>query len=185
MDGSSARSTGLATGLACVTAMIAGGIVRPMAIFLVRHGHAGARATWSGDDSLRPLSKRGTDQAAYLVKLLGDRPVGRLYSSPFLRCVETIQPLAAHFGLEVKTRDVLAERADPHEAIDFLLDRAKHDPVACSHGDLIPKIIRRLIAAGMRTDDANISQKGSVWEIDVEKGKAVRARYHPPGTVQT
>lgn len=165
--------------------MTAGGNVRPMAIYLVRHGHAGTRAKWNGDDSLRPLNKRGTDQAAYLVKLLGDRPVGRMYSSPFLRCVETIQPLAAHFGLAVKTRDVLLERAEPHEAIDFLLDRAKHDPVICSHGDLIPKIIRRLIAAGMRTEDANISQKGSVWEIELEKGKAARARYHAPGTAQT
>jgi 8-oxo-dGTP diphosphatase len=155
-----------------------------MAIYLVRHGHAGTRAKWKGDDADRPLSNRGTDQAKYLAKLLGDRPITRVYSSPSRRCIDTVAPLAKQVHREVKTRDVLLEGADPDEAIAFLLDRAKQDPVVCSHGDLIPKVIRRLIGAGMRTDDANISQKGSVWEIEVEKGKAVRARYHAPGSVQ-
>ena len=155
-----------------------------MAIYLVRHGHAGTRAKWKGDDQLRPLNKKGADQADYLAKLLGDRPISRMYSSPSLRCVQTIEPLAEQLGLDIKTRSLLEEGADPHEAIAFLLDRAKHDPVMCSHGDLIPKIMRRLIAAGMRTHEANLSQKGSVWEIEVEKGKAVRAAYHPPGSAQ-
>lgn len=155
-----------------------------MSIYLVRHGHAGTRAKWKGDDDLRPLSKKGADEAEHIVKLLADRPIGRMYSSPSLRCVQTIEPLAERLSLEIKTRAVLEDGADPNEAIEFLLDRAKHDPVMCSHGDLIPKIMRRLIAAGMRTHEANLSQKGSVWEIEIEKGKAVRATYHAPGSAQ-
>ena len=49
----------------------------------------------------------------------------------------------------------------------------------CSHGDLIPKMIRRLVGAGMRTKDANISQKGSLWVIEVEKGRPVKGKYYP------
>ena len=50
-----------------------------------------------------------------------------------------------------------------------------------THGDVIPQVIRRLIAAGMHTTDANISHKGSVWELEVRKGAVVAGRYHPPG----
>src|SRR3954454_17490401 len=132
-----------------------------MAIYLVRHGHAGTRAKWKGDDALRTLNKRGMEQAQSLVKLLADRPIGRMYSSPSLRCVQTIEPLAAQLRIDVKPRPPLLDGAEPHETIAFLLHRTKHDPVACSHGDLIQKVIRRLIASGMRTSDANISQKGS------------------------
>jgi hypothetical protein len=60
------------------------------------------------------------------------------------------------------------------------MELAPKNPVVCSHGDLIPKMIRRLAADGMKTKDPNLSQKGSLWVISVEKGRAVKARYHPP-----
>lgn len=156
-----------------------------MAIYLVRHGDAGTRARWKGDDGLRPLNKRGRDQAHYLAKLLSDRPIGRIYSSPSLRCIESVQPLADQLGLEVLTRKELAENANPKDAVAFVVDRAKRDPIMCSHGDLIPKIIRRLVSDGMHIHEPNLSQKGSVWEIEVEGGTAVRALYHPPGTTRS
>lgn len=161
------------------------GNVRPMAILLIRHGNAGTRANWKGDDQLRPLSNKGLDQARYVAKLLGDRPIGRLFSSPSLRCVQTIEPLARQLGIDVKTREVFAEGADPERAVSFLLDRVKHDPAVCAHGDLIPKVIRRLIATGMRTRDPNLSEKGSVWEIEVQDGRARSALYLPPGSTKS
>lgn len=155
-----------------------------MVIYLLRHAHAGNRGQWQGDDEERPLSRRGWDQAEHLVHLLGEQPVKRIYSSPSLRCVETVQPLAAHLGLEVRTRAELLEGADPDQAIAFLLGR-NHTTVASSHGDLIPKVIRRLVRAGMRTTDANIAQKASVWEIHVEGGAPVAGRYHPPRSTRS
>jgi hypothetical protein len=61
-----------------------------------------------------------------------------------------------------------------------MLKQASHQPVFSTHGDLIPQIIRRLVASGMRTRDEHVSQKGSVWELDIKKGKVVAGRYHPP-----
>lgn len=151
----------------------------PVTIFLVRHAHAGTRGQWP-DDELRPLSKRGAHQAAQVADLLAARPIERLYSSPYVRCQETLGPLAERLGLEVRPRRELVEGSDPHAAIAFLLKQASHQPAVSTHGDLIPQIIRRLIAAGMQTTDANISQKGSVWELEVRKGVVVAGRYHPP-----
>lgn len=152
-----------------------------MAIYLIRHGHAGNRSSWRGDDYDRPLSDKGRSQAEFLVKLLDDEPIKRVISSPARRCVETVEPLAEHLELKIKLARELEEGAEPNEAIAFLLDNAKHNPALSSHGDLIPKIIRRLAAAGMRTKDANISQKGSVWVLEVDDGQVVKGRYQPPG----
>lgn len=149
--------------------------------YLVRHAHAGSPKDWEGDDLDRPLSSKGRAQAEQLTELLRERPIGRIVSSPARRCIETVEPLAVVTGSEVEQSTALLEGADPDEAVELLLKLATSDGVLVSHGDLIPKILRRLIAEGMRTDDPAISQKGSVWVIEVDSGRPVRGRYHPPG----
>ncbi len=151
-----------------------------MAIYLIRHGHAGNRSSWRGDDIDRPLSDRGRAQAAALVTTLGDEKIGQVISSRSQRCVETVEPLAKHLHQKVRTATELYEGAEPEPTLAFMLDHAAKNPALCSHGDLIPKLIRRLIAAGMHTKDANISQKGSVWILESHGHKVVKGRYVPP-----
>ena len=154
-----------------------------MTLYLVRHAHAGTRAGWTGaDDFERPLSDKGESQSRHFAGQVRDRPIRKLWSSPAVRCVQTLEPLAAMLGLEVRPDATLAEGADPDLAIAFLLAHARHDAAFCSHGDLIPKVIRRLTAAGMRTSDPNISTKGSWWELEVDDGRIVAGRLVPHGT---
>jgi 8-oxo-dGTP diphosphatase len=150
-------------------------------VYLVRHAHAGSRASWAEDDDLRPLSPKGARQADALLNRLQDTAVGWVVSSPSRRCVETVEPIAHRLDMKIHTRKEFLEGADPDGALDLLFELAPRDPVVCSHGDLIPKMIRRMVGAGMRTKDANISQKGSLWVIEVEKGRPVKGKYHPPG----
>ena len=150
-------------------------------IYLVRHAHAGSRSAWKGDNDRRPLSAKGWGQAEAIAGRLEGEPVARILSSPARRCVETAEPLAKALGVEVEQLDELHEGADPDEVIDLLFGPVGDDTVVVSHGDIIPKVIRRLAAAGMRTKDANISQKGSVWALEIVDGRCVRGRYHPPG----
>lgn len=152
-----------------------------MAIYLIRHAHAGSRSRWAGDDGDRPLSDRGRAQAEHIVADLEGLRVREIWSSPARRCVETVAPLAVARGVEVRTTDALAEGAEAEAAIAFLRSRAHKDAALCSHGDLIPKIVRRLSAAGMRTKDANISQKGSVWVLETDGDHVTGGRYLPPG----
>jgi 8-oxo-dGTP diphosphatase len=149
--------------------------------YLIRHAHAGSRSAWKGDDDLRPLSAKGQMQAESITKRLKGEPLGQILSSPSLRCMQTVEPLAEKRGLEVEADKLLLEGADPDDAIALMFELAGRDPVLCSHGDLIPKVIRRLVGVGMKTKDANISQKGSIWIIEIDDGQAVKGRYLPPG----
>jgi 8-oxo-dGTP diphosphatase len=152
-----------------------------VAIYLIRHAHAGNRARWAGDDGDRPLSDRGRAQAEHVAASLAGLPVREIWSSPARRCVETVEPLAAARKVKIRVTDDLAEGAEAEAAIAFLRSRAHKDAALCSHGDLLPKIVRRLSAAGMRTRDANISQKGSLWVFETDGTEVTAGRYVPPG----
>jgi 8-oxo-dGTP pyrophosphatase MutT (NUDIX family) len=82
---------------------------------LVRHGHAGRRDEFEGDDDLRPLDSRGRAEAETLgrvVALIGPR---RLVAGTPLRCRQTLEPLATRLGLPIETDPAFAEPADMDE----------------------------------------------------------------------
>ena len=80
-----------------------------MTVILVRHAAAGERSRWSGDDRLRPLDERGRRQATELAEALASRGVERVLTSPYVRCRQTVDPLAETLGLAVEERVELAE----------------------------------------------------------------------------
>jgi 8-oxo-dGTP diphosphatase len=84
-------------------------------ILLVRHASAGDRVVWEGDDRLRPLDERGRRQATELVELLAPYELDRILSSPAIRCVQTVEPLALARGLSIEVRDELSEE---HQDVD-------------------------------------------------------------------
>src|SRR4029450_1646377 len=73
-------------------------------VYLVRHAHAGTKATWPGPDLARPLSAQGRKEAPGLIAQLGAEPLGRILSSPAKRCLQTVQPLAERLGPPVWAR---------------------------------------------------------------------------------
>jgi 8-oxo-dGTP diphosphatase len=116
-------------------------------VYLVRHARAGRRAEWDGDDRLRPLDERGRRQAEGLVAQLAGREFRRILSSPYVRCVETVLPLAEARGLSVEPDDALAEGAGSHAALG-LLRRVGEPLVACVHGDLVEELLREKMKKG-------------------------------------
>jgi 8-oxo-dGTP diphosphatase len=107
-----------------------------MPLLLVRHGRAGDRALWDGDDRERPLDPRGTEQANALVALLASFPVDAILSSPYLRCVQTVEPLAAARELEIELRAELGEELQLTAGIELVRAHAGQDAVICGHGGL-------------------------------------------------
>ena len=91
-----------------------------MSLYLVRHAKAGDRQHWEGKDHLRPLSKRGRQQADALADALADDGITRIVTSPFVRCRETVEPLARRLGIEMETSDALVEGAGSHDALDLI-----------------------------------------------------------------
>ncbi len=149
-------------------------------LYLVRHGAAGDRQSWSGDDALRPLSRRGEMQAAGLAKALGDQRIEAVFTSPYVRCVQTVQPLAEAAGLEVVEHPALAEGEGGKATRDLLRSVIGTNAVLCSHGDVIPAVMNWMVNKGMTLKADFDCKKGSTWEITVRGGVFHKARYWPP-----
>ena len=75
--------------------------------YLVRHAKAGSRHRWDGDDFERPVSASGRKQADAMAARLVDAGVTSLWSSPYVRCIETLEPLADLVGLPIHTDERL------------------------------------------------------------------------------
>ena len=105
-------------------------------MLLVRHASAGKREAWSGDDRVRPLDERGRRQAEFLVRSLADYPVERIVTSPYLRCVQTVDPLAQARGLDVELRAELGDAVPAEDAVAVLRELAGADAVVCVHGSI-------------------------------------------------
>lgn len=106
-------------------------------MLLVRHAWAGHRTSWDGDDDWqRPLDGLGVEQAAALVELLQPFELEAILTSPYLRCVATVEPLAAARGLELELRDELTEEQHYADGPAFLRSVAGRDVLVCGHGGL-------------------------------------------------
>ena len=107
-----------------------------MALLLLRHGSAGDRRKWKGDDNDRPLDQAGRQQAAGLVARLATYPLDRILTSPARRCVETVEPTAAAFGLPVEVRAELSEARQVSDGRALVRSLTKGDVLVCGHGGL-------------------------------------------------
>jgi broad specificity phosphatase PhoE len=153
-----------------------------LAVFLVRHARAGDRQKWKGPNHLRPLSKKGRKQAERLAALLATKGIGRIVSSPFERCIQTVLPLADRLRLEVETDDVLAEGAPAEKTLRLVRDIAPDDPALCTHGDVIATLLDALVREdGLKLPQPYPYAKGSTWVLETDaSGRFVAAKYLPP-----
>jgi 8-oxo-dGTP diphosphatase len=117
-----------------------------MSVILLRHASAGDRDAWDGDDRLRPLDDEGYDQAIALPGVLAGRGTSRVVSSPYLRCIESVEPLAAALGLTVELDGRLAESAGGPGALALLAEI--DGGLACTHGDIVEAVLGRVLEKG-------------------------------------
>lgn len=125
-------------------------------MLVVRHGRAGKRSQAGGDDSRRPLDGRGRRQALALPELLAGYQVDRILSSPYARCLGTVEPLASQLDLELEPRDELAEGASAAAVRGLISELGRSCAVLCTHGD----VIAELVGPGRK------ARKGSVWVLE-------------------
>lgn len=121
-------------------------------LILLRHAHRDLDGGPLADNSLSSL---GAAQANLLVESLGKTlraPV--FFSSPKVRCQQTLKPLAEKFGTDIVVEADLDEQGASESREDFLarLKRVRQrwesssgaDWVICSHGDWIPEFYELL-----------------------------------------
>jgi 8-oxo-dGTP diphosphatase len=133
-------------------ALVDEGVTTTFAIIALRHGKAEHAARWHGSDESRPLTERGVAQAAGNVPTIAAWRPRKLITSTAVRCAATVAPLAAAFGLkpvrepgisqdayeqgEARVREVVGKRV-----------RKLKTAVLCSHGPVLPDILREIALA--------------------------------------
>lgn len=152
-----------------------------MTIYLVRHAKAGDRAAWTGDDTLRPLSGRGHAQARGLLDVLAGATFQRVVSSPYVRCMETVIPIAVARNMPVEPSDALAEGASLGEALAVVRKHAAEGAVLCTHGDVMPMLLEHVAEHGVEVGPRPQCPKGCTWVLETDAtNDVVAARYIPP-----
>ncbi len=139
---------------------------------------------WEGDDALRPLDELGFAQAAALApRLAAAVPVRRLVSSPALRCVQTLQPLADVVGLPIETWDALGRHAGAAGVRSTLGHPAFDDVIMCTHGEVMRPLLRTLRRRGAGRDGTHLDgrqllTKGSAWLVTIAPDGTVSSFDH-------
>jgi 8-oxo-dGTP diphosphatase len=153
-----------------------------LTVYLVRHASAGHRDNSDAHDHDRPLDASGHAQSEKLSDWLRHASITRILCSPFPRCVQTVEPLAAALNLSIEIRDALAESSGIEQSWKLLAKSANANTVLCSHGDVIPDIIRRAQLRGLHVPGKSGCAKGSVWTLDHWDGKRFATGVYTPIT---
>ena len=107
-------------------------------------------------------------------------PLNASVSSPAIRCVDTVRPLAAALHVKVEEEESLAEGMGL-AGLALVRSVANEKIALCTHGDVIPEILVALadedhLDLGPRPRQA----KASVWVLEAPGGRFVKAAYLPP-----
>lgn len=185
----------------------AAGTAGKLTIELVAHMDAGDRRKWTGDQDVRPLSGLGRRQAVRMAEALAVAPFDALYSSPALRCRQTLEPLAARFGLSIVELPELRETFgfQPPAGWADHLPAAMQAPLGgaygvgraaaalrliraviprgrvavCSHGDVVPALVAFLAGAHRLTLPPPHNRRGGWYTVTLD-GERVSIEHREP-----
>ncbi|MFZ0074649.1 MAG: histidine phosphatase family protein, partial [Exiguobacterium undae] len=108
-------------------------------IYLVRHAHS----TYSPDEKTRPLSEQGTADAKQLISLFREVQPDYIYTSPYRRAIETVQPVAEHYGLPNEEAEAFQERLlapsqldDFQQAVEYVWNHPDKNPYGGESNDI-------------------------------------------------
>lgn len=149
-------------------------------VLVVRHGTAGSKSRYRGDDTKRPLDKKGRAQAEALVGQLLAFGANRVYAADRVRCHQTVEPLAAELGVDIHNEPTLTEEAYAKNAkrgrqrVLQIAARAG-TPVICTQGKVIPDLIAWWCDRDGVRPDKSRNLKGSTWVLSLAAGRLIAA----------
>jgi 8-oxo-(d)GTP phosphatase len=149
-------------------------------VLIVRHGSAGSKSRFSGDDKIRPLDKKGRAQAEALVAQLSVFGPTDVYAADRVRCHQTVEPLAEELGVTIGNEPTLTEEAyadNPKRGRRRVLQiaGAHPAPVICTQGKVIPDLIAWWCDRDGVRPDKSRNRKGSTWVLSLVDGHLIAA----------
>ncbi len=137
----------------------------------MRHAVALDREAWSEGDQSRPLTEFGWRQSLAIAEVLADRETQVFFSSPTVRCADTLLPAAHGMGQQVQPQVLLVESNEPtsdpetaellRQLLAACLPEGVERAAACTHGNLLIPLLSRL---GLPTR----CPKGGLWRLDTD-----------------
>ncbi|MEE6273561.1 NUDIX hydrolase [Georgenia wangjunii] len=121
--------------------------LRTWTIVVVRHARARKRSAWKGGELTRPLTGVGEAQARALVPILAAFGTARVVSSPWERCLRTVDAYAQAVGLPIEPVPELTEDAhkDKPKHVRRIIQRVlneRAEPMAlCTHRPVLPTLM--------------------------------------------
>lgn len=148
-------------------ALVDAGVTSTFAIIALRHGKAVSPSAWDGPDATRPLTERGVQQAASIVDTIAAWSPRRIISSTATRCVTTVTPLAVALGHEIRRTELISQDAweDGSSDVRAVVGkrvRARKTAVLCSHGPVLPDILREIALATGTTKGSYLSDAAAL-----------------------
>ena len=147
-------------------------------LIIMRHTKALERGDWDDDDSKRTLDERGFLQAEALIEHLQPFSLDEIYSSNYIRCVQTVTPLGRVRELKITEIPNLNEEnfeADPERSISFA-NAVKQDEkniLICSHNPVIPTMLRGILNTKLKNKDLIKLEPGDAWIVHRVRGEIV------------
>ena len=140
-------------------------------MLLMRHASAGDRLESPVQDRARGLDAAGRGDARTLPAALAEYAIDRIVSSPPVRCLATLAPLARRRGIEIECRDELAPEAS-RKATMALLAELPESALVCTHREVFERVFRGEITC----------EKGGTWlaERQGRRRVPVPVAYLPP-----
>jgi phosphohistidine phosphatase SixA len=143
-------------------------------LLLLRHADAGERLSSPALDRERRLNRAGRADAERLTETFAGYRVERIVTSPHRRCLETVVPSAAAFGLEIELREELVPNASTPSVL-ALLDELPAASLVCTHREVIERLV----------DGQLQCEKGAAWLLDRNAGGWIPVAYLPsPASVE-
>lgn len=130
----------------------AAGELSTVPLVVLRHAVTRPRDSWPRADGERPLVAAGRRQSAALARLLHCWRPESVLSSPWRRCLETLEPFVKATGAKVRTKGGLTEaafRRDPAKAVkhtERLLAKARSS-LLCTHRPVLAGVLPVLLQA--------------------------------------
>ena len=108
------------------------------------------------------------------------RPKGDIaVASPYVRCIQTLEPLSKRLGVDVQPEPRLCE-GEPFEPVLDLLGEVDTGAVLCSHGDIVPDVINALHRRGMEVQSPPDWRKATIWVLKRKGDRITRGKVWPP-----
>jgi 8-oxo-dGTP diphosphatase len=115
-------------------------------LIVVRHAKAKPRSSWSRAEGERPLAATGRRQAVAVSRLLQAWRPGRVISSPWVRCVQTVSPYVTRAEARLKLVDALTEHnaarkpGRARSAVEKVFDKRQAVAI-CTHRPVLPLVL--------------------------------------------